>query len=101
DGEFVGGCDIIRELHASGELQRRLGVTAEQVATPTVTITAAAAAALADALSEADAGDRVHLAIDPRFEHSLGLGPADAGAVKVESAGVELYLDPVSAQRAD
>ena len=22
DGKFIGGCDIVRELHASGELQR-------------------------------------------------------------------------------
>jgi monothiol glutaredoxin len=24
DGEFVGGCDILTEMHQSGELQRRL-----------------------------------------------------------------------------
>jgi len=24
NGEFVGGCDIMREMHASGELQRLL-----------------------------------------------------------------------------
>jgi monothiol glutaredoxin len=26
DGEFQGGCDIIREMYASGELQEKLGV---------------------------------------------------------------------------
>ena len=26
NGEFVGGCDIMREMHASGELQRLLGL---------------------------------------------------------------------------
>ena len=26
DGEFVGGCDIVREMYASGELQEKLGV---------------------------------------------------------------------------
>ena len=26
DGKFVGGCDIVKELHASGELQQLLGV---------------------------------------------------------------------------
>jgi monothiol glutaredoxin len=25
DGEFVGGCDIMREMYASGELQQLLG----------------------------------------------------------------------------
>ena len=24
DGEFIGGCDIVRELHASGELKETL-----------------------------------------------------------------------------
>ena len=26
DGQFIGGCDIVREMHASGELQKLLGV---------------------------------------------------------------------------
>ncbi len=26
DGEFIGGCDIVRELFETGELQQRLGV---------------------------------------------------------------------------
>ncbi len=25
DGEFIGGCDIVRELHANGELGEKLG----------------------------------------------------------------------------
>ena len=25
DGEFVGGCDIVKALHASGELKKKLG----------------------------------------------------------------------------
>ena len=26
DGQFIGGCDIVREKHASGELQKLIGV---------------------------------------------------------------------------
>ena len=26
DGQFVGGCDIVRAMHASGELQQLIGV---------------------------------------------------------------------------
>ena len=26
DGQFVGGCDIVLEMHASGELQKLIGV---------------------------------------------------------------------------
>ncbi len=28
DGEFIGGCDIVRELYASGELQKKLSAEA-------------------------------------------------------------------------
>ena len=28
DGEFLGGCDIVREMYASGELQQKLGAEA-------------------------------------------------------------------------
>jgi monothiol glutaredoxin len=30
DGEFQGGCDIVREMYASGELQEKLGVSARR-----------------------------------------------------------------------
>ncbi len=26
DGQFVGGCDIVREMHTSGDLQKLIGV---------------------------------------------------------------------------
>ena len=26
DGQFIGGCDIVREMHVSGELQKLIGV---------------------------------------------------------------------------
>ena len=25
DGQFIGGCDIVREMHVSGELQKLIG----------------------------------------------------------------------------
>jgi monothiol glutaredoxin len=28
DGKFIGGCDIVKELHESGELARELGTAA-------------------------------------------------------------------------
>ncbi|MCA9407597.1 MAG: Grx4 family monothiol glutaredoxin [Candidatus Omnitrophica bacterium] len=28
DGEFIGGCDILMEMHASGDLAKALGVNA-------------------------------------------------------------------------
>src|SRR6188768_1461390 len=31
DGEFIGGCDIVKELFASGELHKKLGVEVKPV----------------------------------------------------------------------
>ena len=33
-GEFVGGCDIVKELYASGELEQKLGVSSRRSLRP-------------------------------------------------------------------
>ena len=42
-GEFIGGCDIVKEMYASGELQKKLGIEEVPVALPKITLDAAAA----------------------------------------------------------
>ena len=44
-GEFVGGSDIVRELYATGELHKKLGVAAAPAAAPEIHISQAAGAA--------------------------------------------------------
>lgn len=102
-GDFVGGCDIIQELYDSGELQATLGVeTPELGAPPSVTVTEDAAEALRQAIRESGAGGReIHLGIDARFQNTLFFSPVAPGEIAVESAGITLYLDPISAGRAD
>lgn len=101
-GEFVGGCDIIQELYGSGELQETLGVeTPESGNPPSVTVTEDAAEALRQAMRESGGGREIHLGIDARFENTLFFAPVAPGEIKVESAGITLYLDPLSAGRAD
>lgn len=99
-GEFVGGCDIVREMYEAGELQGMVGGNAE-VVTPTITITDAAAAALKQALGEADDGDVVHIAVDASFQHALDLAPRSERFIEVESNGITLLVEPMSARRAD
>ncbi len=98
-GEFVGGCDIIRDMHASGELTKLLG--AEEAPAPTITITDAAARALKEALAaEGGAGDFIHLAVDPSFNHNLDLGPRGPQSVEVQSNGVTVLIEPMGARLA-
>ena len=63
DGQFIGGCDVVREMNASGELQKRIGAEVSEPKTPTITISEAAAkAAFTTAVAEAG-GDSLHLQI--------------------------------------
>ena len=52
-GEFVGGCDIVSESFASGDLHQKLGVEQGEVDPPSVSISDDAAAELRNATAQA------------------------------------------------
>ena len=98
-GQFVGGSDILREMHASGELGKLLGVTGE-ITLPKVTITPAAAKAIREA-SEDPVKDLLHVEISASFEYGLYFGPAEKGEVEIDASGVRLVMNRGSAQRGE
>ena len=100
-GEFVGGADIVRQMHESGDLEKKLGDLVAEAKAPTVKVSAAAARELSEALKEGSPADVIHLTITPSWEHQLDLGPREASHVTVESSGVTVQLDRASAGRAD
>jgi len=100
-GEFVGGADIVRQMHESGDLEKKLGDLVAAAKPPTVTVSPRAASELSEALKEGGAGDVIHLTITPTWEHQLDLGPKEPSHVTVQSAGVTLQLDRASAGRAE
>jgi monothiol glutaredoxin len=97
-GEFLGGCDIVRELHGSGELHAKLGAQAPERVVPAITVTDAAAAFLREHAERA--GQAIHLRIDPRFQTKAYLGPEEPGEIVAESNGVAIGFDLASAPRA-
>lgn len=97
-GEFIGGCDIVRELHHTGELEAKLG-SELPAPNPKVEITAAAREAIQGAF-ESDA-DCLRLEIDARFQHDLSIGPKQPKDVEVDAGGLLVVLDVASARRAD
>jgi monothiol glutaredoxin len=98
-GSFVGGCDIVREMHASGELRQLLGAAPEKA--PSIDITDAAARAFREALGEAN-GEVLRLEITPEFQYDLHVGPKEAGDVEVKTgSGVTVFVQGASARRAD
>ena len=101
-GEFIGGCDLVQELYASGELQKALGVETPSDAEPEIVVTEAATEALKKVMADQAApGQTIHLQIDARFEHHLYLAPSAPEEIAIQGPGIALYLDAPSANRAD
>ena len=103
-GKFVGGCDIVRELHSSGELAALVGAgggaaPAEPAAAPKVTISKEAREAILAAQSDAG-GDPLRVGIGPRWEYDLVFDAKQEGDVVVESEGLTILFDRESAARA-
>jgi monothiol glutaredoxin len=101
-GEFLGGCDIVQELAASGELAQSLGVDASPPSEhPEVSVTPAGAEALRAAARTAPDDAVLHLGVDARFQNKLYFAPLGPNEISVESSGIAIALDPMSAGRAN
>ena len=101
-GEFIGGCDIIQEMAAAGELATALGIEAPTLSTPPeIRVTDAAVAGLQEALKTMPAGSVLHLGIDARFENKLFFGPSDDASIAVDAGGIVVHVDPHTAARAN
>jgi monothiol glutaredoxin len=99
-GRFIGGSDIIKELHARGELAPALGVTAS-VKVPTVHASDAARRVFGEAAKDAP-GMVLRLEVSAGFRYDLFFGDPAPIDVKVDLGdGLVLHLDPGSAHRAD
>jgi len=100
NGEFVGGCDIVRALQESGELDQLLSKAGAPPALPTITVSDAALSAFRGALLDAD-GEVLHLKIDARFQNDLYFAPREPGTLELDLRGLALFVDSASARRAD
>jgi monothiol glutaredoxin len=97
--EFVGGCDVIQQMYASGELHETLGFDAGEVSIPEITVSDSAAKAIKGAVGHTPGGV-VHLKISATWNHEFSVNPAQGHEIAVTSNDVEILLDRDSAQRA-
>jgi monothiol glutaredoxin len=97
--EFFGGCDIVKEMHGSGELEEKLGMESKEIPPPAVTVTERAAKALKAAVTSPDEG--VRFEVGPRYDYGLSIGNEEPRDIVVETGGLRLLMDRASAQRAD
>ncbi|MDP2341645.1 MAG: Grx4 family monothiol glutaredoxin [Deltaproteobacteria bacterium] len=103
-GEFVGGTDITKDLYASGELHKQLGVerTVTSSGPVTVTLTEAAAKALSGAREQEPPAQRfLRLGVNARFQHALSFGPELPGDAATSSQGFDIRVDGASVKRAN
>jgi monothiol glutaredoxin len=105
-GEFVGGCDIVREMYESGELHETLGVKAEPVAAPRVAVSAAAVDALSEAVADAasqEPGSEPHIRVEVSedYQHALSISAKQARDIEVPAGKITLLFDRASARRAE
>ena len=98
-GDLIGGADIIKQMYASGELHRLLGAPEPDRTPPQITITDAAAEKISVNLPDASEGV-LHLSLDSSRQASFSLAQATPHDIVTASNGIEVHLDPGSAQRA-
>lgn len=99
-GEFMGGCDLVKEQYGSGELHSALGLDRPEPPTPQIAISDKAAETIRRAV-DAQPGVTLHLAIDADWASHLNLAPTEPSDVKAEANGIEVFMDPDTAARAD
>ncbi len=100
-GEFVGGCDIVRQMNDEGELLTALGDAAKAPQPPTLVITPAAAEVFKQALDEAEGEETLRLIVSPTFQHELALDLPQPSDLVVETAGLKILVDPGTCRRAN
>jgi monothiol glutaredoxin len=100
-GQFVGGCDIITEMHASGELGKLVGAGEVAIDPPRIEISARAAEEIGKAAADADRGEKLRVVVNPSFEPELFFDAPKEGDFVVEVGRLQVLVDRSSARRAN
>ena len=99
-GEFMGGCDIVKEMYDSGELHDALGMERPELAAEDVEISISAEAEQILRNAQQQQQAELHFGIDAKFQPFLGFGPAAGAELRVQVGDLVFLLDRDSAGRA-
>ena len=99
--EFIGGCDIVTQMHGTGELHQLMGLEYVAPTAPEIHVTPAFVAAIEGAIAGAGGSGETRLQVSPRFEYGIGLSQEAPGDFKVEVGGLTILVDAATAPRAD
>ena len=98
-GEFIGGCDIVKELSASGEIFDVLNIQKPATQKPQITLTKAAVEAFKNALEDADG--LLRLEVSANFESALSFSEKKPNDFEIQQEEILILIDPISASRAN
>ena len=102
NGEFLGGCDIITEMAASGELFPALGVEPPPEIQPTIHLSEDAQEALLQAVQNSGGeGQLLRIGIDPAWQPSLSMSEPGPMDVVCQAGQVQILVDRLCAARVD
>ena len=99
DRQFIGGCDIVKQLFNSGELHQTLGFEAADRTPPVITLSDAATQMFRDAL-DTNPAMSVCMSIDSRWQTQFNLGSAEGHEIRAQANGIDILVDLATAQRA-
>lgn len=101
-GEFIGGCEILEEMHRSGELRTCLGDQVVEITAPRIEVDASAVTAIRAAVEMPEGEVLLRLRVDARFYNDLSIEEArEAGDLEVLSGGITVLVDRATARRAE
>ena len=102
NGEFLGGCDIVTEMAASGELFPALGVEPPEEIEPQIHLSDDAQEALIQAVQNTGgAGQLLRLAIDRSWQPSLSMSEPGPMDVVCQAGQIQILVDRLCAARVD
>ena len=102
NGEFLGGCDIVTEMAASGELFPALGVEPPEEIEPQIHLSDDAQEALIQAVQNTGgAGQLLRLSIDRSWQPSLSMSEPGPMDVVCQAGQIQILVDRLCAARVD
>jgi len=96
-GEFVGGCDIVKDFDTQGQLAGLLGAPDETVE-PEITLTENAKGALDEAIEDGE-DKRIRIEVSPDYRYNLGFDAAQGDDFQIKSLDYTVVIDRSSARR--
>lgn len=102
EGKLVGGADIVRDMHSSGELAKLIGVAPAKdegpAEKPSFTLTDAARKAIVEAQKEEAAGSPLRIEVAVGFGYELYFDEKKDGDFVLD-ASIPVVIDQASARR--